>query len=78
MEGGLRCHAQPEGTDIRSEDAKSDPASLTMPSAVLDAFVRAVRERDNKYGHAAQSPMVRRDVSRVKAPVYTPLQLRTW
>ncbi len=43
-----------------------------MPSAVLDAFVRAVKERDNNYGQAAQSPMVRRDWSRVKAPVYTP------
>ena len=43
-----------------------------MPSAVLDAFVRAIRERDNKYGQAAQSPMVQRDWSRTRAPVYTP------
>ena len=49
-----------------------------MPSVVLDAFVRAVRLRDEKYGHAAQSPMVMRDTSRVKAPTFVPLQLRTW
>ena len=48
-----------------------------MPSAVLDAFVRAIRERDNKYGQAAKSPMVRRDLSKARAPTFVPLQLKT-
>ena len=44
-----------------------------MPlKAEIDAWVRAVRERDNKYGQAAQSPLIQRDWSRVRAPVYTP------
>ena len=51
---------------------------MPLSKAEIEAFVRAVRERDDKYGLAAQSPMVRRDWSRVKAPVYTPNQLKTW
>ena len=44
-----------------------------MPrSAALDAWVRAVRERDNQRGLAAQSPMIKRDFSRAQAPHYTP------
>ena len=51
---------------------------MPLSKAGIEAWVRSVRERDNKYGQAAQSPMVRRDWSRVKAPVYTPNQLKTW
>ena len=44
-----------------------------MPrSAALDAWVRAVRERDNQRGLAAQSPMIKRDFSRSQAPRFTP------
>ena len=78
MEGGVRRHVEPAGPHKHAVKAEGEWASLTMPSAVLDAFVRAVRERDEKCGQAAQSPMVRRDWSRVKAPVYTPNQLKTW
>ena len=51
---------------------------MPWTKAAIDAWVRSVRERDDKYGLAAQSPMVRMDTTRVKAPVYTPNQLKTW
>ena len=53
--------------------AAEDAHVLKMPrSAALDRFVQAVRVRDNVYGQAAQSPMIKPDMSRSKAPVYTP------
>ena len=51
---------------------------MPLSKAGIEAWVRAVRLRDEKYGQAAQSPMVRRDMSRVKAPTFVPLQLKTW
>ena len=54
--------------------SEGERTSLSMPlsKAGIDAWVRAVRERDNKYGQAAQSPMIQRDLSRAQAPRYTP------
>ena len=44
-----------------------------MPrSAVLDAWVRAVRDRERREGGVSASPMVKTDPSIVPAPVYTP------
>ena len=51
---------------------------MPLSKEAIEAWARAVRERDNKCGQAAQSPMVRRDWSRVKAPTFVPLQLKTW
>ena len=51
---------------------------MPLSKAGIEAWVRAVRARDDRYGQAAQSPMVRRDMSRVKAPTFVPLQLKTW
>ena len=45
---------------------------MPLSKEAIEAWVRAVKERDNKHGQAAQSPMVRRDWSRTRAPVYTP------
>ena len=80
MEGGVRRHIEPKAGDIWSADAQGERASLTMPlsKAGIEAWVRAVRARDDRYGQAAQSPMVMRDTSRVKAPTFAPLQLKTW
>ena len=44
-----------------------------MPrSAVLDLFVKAVRDREERDGVASTSPMVKTDPSIVPAPVYVP------
>ena len=44
-----------------------------MPRAAeLDAFVKAVRDREQREGSAGASPMVRGDPAVVPAPVYTP------
>ena len=45
---------------------------MPLSKEVIEAWVRAVRERDNRYGHAAQSPLIKVDWSRVRAPVFTP------
>ena len=50
-----------------------------MPrSVVLDAFVRAARARAVREGNADFSPLHPPDPCVVPAPVYKPLQLRTW
>ena len=51
---------------------------MPLSKEAIEAWVRAVRERDDRYGQAAQSPMVKMDTSRVKAPTFVPLQLKTW
>lgn len=52
---------------------------LKMPrSPVLDAFVRAARIQAEREGYANYSPMRPADPSVVPAPVYKPLQLKTW
>ena len=44
-----------------------------MPrSAELDAFVKAVRDREQRQGVSGTSPMVRGDPAVVPAPVYVP------
>ena len=44
-----------------------------MPrSAELDAWVKAVRDREQREGGASASPMVKGDPAVVPAPVYTP------
>ena len=51
---------------------------MPLSKAGIEAWVRAVRLRDDRYGQAAQSPLVKMDTSRVKAPTFAPLQLKTW
>ena len=80
MEGGERRHVEPAADDIRGVEAEGERAASRMPlsKAGIEAFVRAVRLRDEKCGQAAQSPMVVRDTSRVKAPTFVPNMLKTW
>ena len=80
LESRLRRHIEPKATDIHAAEAQGEWASLTMPlsKAGIEAWVRAVRARDDRYGQAAQSPMVVRDTSRVKAPTFVPNMLKTW
>ena len=80
MEGRERRDAEPKvvGAHIRGVDAEGEAGLLMPRSTVLDAFVRAARARAVREGNADFSPLHPPDPSVVPAPVYKPLQLRTW
>ena len=45
---------------------------MPRSAAELDAFVKAVRDRERREGGTSASPMVRGDPAVVPAPVYVP------
>ena len=68
-----RHDASDADTDNQAFVDEDEPGTLTMPrSAELDAFVKAVRDREEREGVSGASPLLKGDPSVVPAPVYTP------